>query len=267
MAVDLDVVETRHERQSLDAYDKLLLALTAFEERQRWSLGDLAKKIGLPKSTVHRALSKLKAYDLIAQDGSSREYFPGYRLRALAKSMQDSGFVGSVAREHLGELTRLSGESSFLTMPDGVHGLCVARTEASHPLRITMDVGTRAPLHRGASNVILLAYLPEAVQESIASYWVQDVSSRLALMQRLASIRLCGFAYSVSELSPGAAAIAVPILDRDGDLVAGLSLSGPTERLPIERARHFLPELREHAMTVARELGVLGVLASASRKQ
>lgn len=249
--------------RALDAYDKLLTVLAAFEEEPRWSLGSVAETVGLPKSTVHRALSKLKLYGFVAQDDTTKEYFLGYRFRALAKKLQDTTFVGSVADAHVRALASVSGESSFLTVVDGVYGLCVARTEAKQPLRITMEIGSRAPLHRGASNVVLLAHMARADQEAVVGYWVTNAADRLALDRRLADIRRAGYVYTNSELSPGAAAIAVPVLDRDGDLVAALSLSGPTERLPEARAEDLLPALHEHATAVARELGFLAVPADA----
>lgn len=252
-------VDTRH----LDAYDKLLVVLSAFEAEPRSSLGALAEAVALPKSTVHRALSKLKRYGFVAQDVGTREYFLGYRFRALAKKLRDTGFISSVAGAHLKALTHVSGESSFLTVAEGVYALCIARTEARHPLRITMDIGSRAPLHRGASNVVLLAHLPRAQRASVAAYWVPDAAERERLLRRLDGIRGEGSVYTVSELSPGAAAIAVPVLDREGDLVAALSLSGPTERLPPERAERLLAPLREHATAIARELGFLAVPADA----
>lgn len=256
-------VDLELEGRVLDAYDKLLVVLAAFEDAHRYSLGALSEAVRLPKSTVHRALSKLKSYGFVAQDSTTKEYFLGYRFRAFAKKLQDTTFIGSVADAHVRALASISGESSFLTVVDGVYALCVARTEATHPLRITMEIGSRAPLHRGASNIILLAHMSRADQEAVVGYWSADPEQREALALRLLDIQRHGFVYTNSELSPGATAVAVPVLDRDGDLVAALSLSGPTERLPEARARSYLPALREHADAVARELGFLAVPADA----
>lgn len=247
------------EERALDAYDKVLVVLAAFEDGPRLSLGTLSEAVGLPKSTVHRALSKLKRHGFVNQDVDNKEYFLGYRLRALAKKLEDTAFISSVAEAHVRALASISGESSFLTVVDGVYALCIARSEAKQTLRITMEIGSRAPLHRGASNVVLLAHMPAADRDSVLGYWVGDSSERDAYVRRIEDIRRDGFVISDSELSPGAAAIAVPVLDRDGDLVAALSLSGPTERLPARRAKSFLPALREHALEVAQELGFLAV--------
>lgn len=256
-------VDLELDGRTLDAYDKLLVVLAAFEDAPRYSLGVLSEAVRLPKSTVHRALSKLKSHGFVAQDSTTKEYFLGYRFRALAKKLQDMTFISSVADAHVRALASISGESSFLTAVDGVYALCVSRTEATQPLRITMEIGSRAPLHRGASNIVLLAHMSRADQEAVVGYWSADSAEREALALRLLDIQHDGFVYTKSELNPGVAAIAVPVLDRDRDLVAALSLSGPTERLPEVRARSYLPALREHATAVVRELGFLAVPADA----
>ncbi len=256
-------VAVEFEGRAFDAYDKLLLVLAAFEDEPRCSLGTLSDRVGLPKSTVHRALSKLKTYGFVAQDTGTKDYFLGYRLRALAKKVQSTTFISSVADAHVLALAEASGESSFLTVVDGVYALCVCRTEAKHPLRITMEIGSRTPLHRGASNVVLLAHMARADQETVVGYWVANPAERESLRRRLMEIRRAGYVYTNSELSPGAAAIAVPVLDREADLVAALSLSGPTERLSEAGAEDLLPALHEHATAIARELGFLAVPADA----
>ncbi|MEM4846847.1 MAG: IclR family transcriptional regulator [Thermosphaera sp.] len=244
------------DREPLSAYDKLLLALTAFEARPRWQLGELSQELGLPKATAHRILKKLREYDFVNQDSSTDEYLLGYRLWSLARKAMGKDHFSAIAHKYLIKLAEESGETAFLTVPEGLYSLCVDKVEGAYAVRLTLEVGLRAPLHLGASNRILLAFLPASDQALILNHWLEDDDARKLVAADLLAIRRQGYSYTVAQQTPGAAALAVPILDEGGNLVAGLSIGGPASRLTWEVAQPLLPLLVRFAGVVAEELGL-----------
>lgn len=251
------------------AADKLLQVLLAFEERSERALGDLAESLALPKSTVHRLLGSLKAYDLVEQDAHSGHYRLGLRAWTLAKHARPYERIRREARAELEELARASGETAFLTAPEGVHSVCIDRVEGGQTLRFSLEVGSASPLHRGASNLILLAFLPAARRDAALRHWLPAEgapegapdrspenadAARAELRAELQRIRRRGYAFTSAQLTPGVSALAVPVLDEKGGIAIGLSLGAPAERFDEARARRFVPLLTQAAQRLARRL-------------
>ncbi len=236
------------------AADKLLLTLLAFEKEPEWQLGNLAKYLQLPKSTVHRVLDKLKQYEFVEQDVETNAYRLGSRAWQLALVARPYEALRRMARPYLEKLFEASQETAFLTVAEGVHSLCIDRIEGLYGLRLSMQVGVQAPLHIGASNLILLAYLPSEEQRVALSYWLPDTSKREALCDELKTIRKQGFVYTNAQLTPGVAALAVPVLGKDQTILIGLSLGGYSERFTKQVAMQALPKLREAGFELSKKL-------------
>jgi IclR family KDG regulon transcriptional repressor len=96
-----------------------------------------------------------------------------------------------------------------------------------YSVRLSYASFRRGPMHRGASGKVLAAWLDEAERERLIESTPEPTTLRAALDR----IRHAGFAFTVGELDEGAAAVAAPILDRRGRLVAGLSIAGPAQRI------------------------------------
>jgi DNA-binding IclR family transcriptional regulator len=110
------------------------------------------------------------------------------------------------------------------------------------------------PLYVGASSKVLLAFAEPAVQELLfASADLPAGLSREALLQQVSDTRRQGFATSVEEREPGAAALSAPILSHGGKLVAALAASGPANRLTLEKMLEHAPLLQK----AARRMGTM----------
>ena len=107
-----------------------------------------------------------------------------------------------------------------------------------------MEVGSAAPLHLGASNLVLLAHLEPTRQKAALRHWLVSEAERARLHATLTTIRQQGYVYTVAQLTTGVAAVAVPVADVNGRLLGGLSIGGYAERLTRETAERLLPDLR-----------------------
>jgi DNA-binding IclR family transcriptional regulator len=237
------------------AAEKVLRTLAAFEERPNWSLQDLAKRLSMPKSTVHRLLGTLKAMQFVDQDPHDSSYRLGFRLWSLAQRSRDFDALAAAAMPTLEALVEETGETAFMMVQEGIHALCIARVDTPQGVRFLIEVGSASPLHLGASNSVILAFLEETERSALLSRMVLPPEVRRLTEDEMKAIKSHGFAYTSEQLTPGAAAIGVPVLDSHGGVVAGLSIGAPAYRFDRERALTMLPSLSQAARSLAGRLG------------
>lgn len=237
------------------AAEKVLHVLAAFEQRARWTLRDLADELGLPKSSVHRFLAALRARQFVEQDPRDGSYHLGPQVWRIASRARDFDALADAALPTLQRLVDGTGESAFLTVQNGLHSLCIARVNTSKGVRLLLEVGTASPLHLGASNTILLAFLPEVERSMILAQTVLEPEERVRAEGEMRRIAADGYAYSSEQLTVGAAALGVPIFHADGRVLAGLSIGAPAYRFESPRAHELLPVLRQAATALAQHVG------------
>lgn len=234
---------------------KVLHVLVAFERRAAWPLGELAESLRLPKSTVHRLLTTLKEFGFVHQEHRDAQYRLGYRMWSLAQQSRDHDELAALARPYLLELVESTRETAFLTVREGLHAFCVARLNSPLNVRLLIDVGSANPLHRGASNTVLLAFADEIDRSMMLSQTVPEPSERIAAEDEMRQIAAQTYAYSSEQLTVGAAALGVPVFDSDGRIAACLSIAAPAYRFDHDRAAGFLPVLRTAARALEARLG------------
>ena len=200
-------------------------------------------------------MQSLKRYGLVEQDEVTSLYGLGLNAWLLSRSARPYTSLQRKTRRYLEELANVSQETSFFTVVEGVHSLCVDRVERGQGLRFSMEVGSTAPLHLGASNLVLLAHLEPAQQEAVLHHWL-TVPERPRFYTTLEAVRQQGYVYTAAQLTPGVAALAVPVLDQARKPLGGLSVGGYAERLTREVAEAFLPELRRVSRDLADALEV-----------
>lgn len=192
------------------------------------TVAELAGEAGMPTSTAYRLLGQLEQHGLVQRRAGSTVAL-GTRLVALGRTAEAGLRERLVypASPVMAELSREAGETVILTAACGLEAIVlhVVETEV-HSVRLSYAIFRRAPMHRGASGKVLAAYLEPADRARLL-----DAVADPRLEGELDLIRREGCAVTVADLDEGAAAVAAPILDRRGRLVAGLSIAGPAERI------------------------------------
>lgn len=188
----------------------------------------LATEAGMPTSTAYRLLAELEQHGLVHR-GPDSTIALGTRLVALGRTAE-AGLrerVVEPAAAAMAELSDEVGETVILTAPCALEAIVLHVVEAErHSVRLSYTVFRRGPMHRGASGKILAAFLEPDERRRLV-----DAVGACGLAAELDEIRRAGIAVTVAELDDGAAAVAAPILDRRGRLVAGLSVAGPEQRI------------------------------------
>ena len=249
-------------RPAFQVLERTFSILEVFTEaRPEWSTTDVARSLGLPVPTVHRILAALKRLGYVSQHEDTRRF----RLGAAALSLGERArAVADLRPVALGPLRRLSdaaGETALLTVltPERDRGVCLERVETPQPLRLSVQPGRQLPLHAGASQKALLAFMPEEeIERLIAApldrFCQSTITDPRALRRELKAIRARGWASSYEETNVGVWGIAVPVLS-ESDVVCAVGIAGPSPRLSVERVRRDVGLVHEAAAAIGRAIG------------
>ncbi|WP_299141644.1 IclR family transcriptional regulator [uncultured Tateyamaria sp.] len=211
---------------------------------------DLIDALGLPKPTVHRLLQTAEAEGFLQRDLDGRSYGPGPRLRALAVSTMSSEHLRTARLTILRGVAEEIGETCNLATPDREGMTYLDRVETEWPLRIQLPIGTQVPFHCTASGKMYLSTLRPHVLRSIltARPLEERTESTLTDIERikteLEATRQRGYSTDNEEFMAGMTAVAVPVWDGNGKLLATLSAHAPMQRRTLTQLMDYLPALR-----------------------
>jgi DNA-binding IclR family transcriptional regulator len=207
--------------------------LTLMHAPAALGVSELARRAASSKSAVHRVLQSLVSRGFVEQTAGS-VYQLGPAAAALGAMSLVRSRLESTAAPILMKLRDETGETTLLTRPVAGGRMHVAQYESSQEIRYTVMLGVVRPWHAGASGKSLLANLDPETQVRILREEAQhhDLSDRRVaeICAELAEIRDQGYAVSVGELNPLAAAIAATVFDARGVVMAAVSVVGPVAR-------------------------------------
>lgn len=208
------------QHSGIGVLDKAVMVLYAVAE-QPCGLTELCERTGLPRATAHRLAVGLETHRLLARNGDGA-WGPGPALAELAAGAADP--LREAAAAVLPRLREITGESVQLYCRDGHWRVCVAALEPPAGLRDTVPIGSRLPLTAGSAAKVLLAWADPEIQRTVLA---EAVFGERAL----AEVRKRGWAQSAAERAAGVASVSAPVRDRNGNVVAAVSVSGPIDRM------------------------------------
>lgn len=256
-------VKEFHKMQSLERVLGLISLIEASEKGES-TLAELTKESGLPPSTIHRIINVLIKHRYIYQDKETRSYRLGSRLVELGLKARDSLDVRRLALPIMETLTTETNETSYLTIRNGYYGVYIEKVESNQNLRLFEPLGAVVPLHLGASRKVLLAYLPDStvdemyVRGFLKSKTAETTVDPEELKEQLKTIRQNGVAVSFGENIENAAAVAAPVWDSEGNVIASLSIAGPAARLSTDRVNELTKIIKKSADEISIGMGWTG---------
>jgi DNA-binding IclR family transcriptional regulator len=245
--------------QSLERGLDLLFLFS--EEKPSLTMEEISSRSGLPKSTCYRFMNTFKRKNLVELDGASGRYRLGVRFLKLESAVQSSLSIAQISLPHLKRLSQVSGETAQLVVLNKNEGVCVERVESTATLRVMPDKGTPICLHSGASGKVILAYLsPEErariIQEKgLKKLTANTITDPAVLRKELDEIRRRGIAQSDQEIYEGVKAVAAPIFDFRGKVVASVCVAGPRDRLTAKKVSLLIPSIKKAARSISVQLG------------
>ena len=244
--------------------------LKVFRSREAdLGVSELARRLGLGKSTVHRMLTTLVAEGLIEQNPRTGGYRLGIVMFELGEAVRVHLDLHAAVGPVLSELRAQTGESSQVGVLDGHEVVYVDRLESAHSLRLFTETGRRVPVHCTSSGKVLLAYLPEARRQAVlrvaplTALTPHTITDRSQLAAELDRVRRRGWAEAVNEREIGVASIAAPVRDISGEVVAAISIGVPLARCSVMALRRLAPVIMEAAEAASRRLGWSDLVAAA----
>ena len=218
---------------------------------------DIARELGVHKSTASRLLAALDRHELVIQDTARGRFRLGIGLVRLAGAA--SARLDLVQQGHP-VLTALGGklaETVNIAILSGGEVLYLDQVPGPAALASQNWAGKRVPLHATSDGKDLLAHLPasEAGMAPLAAFTPWTITDQARLVGELAVVRRDGYATTVDELEIGLTAVAAPIRDAVGSVIASVSASGPSFRLPATRLPDVAAAVREAAAEISRRLG------------
>jgi DNA-binding IclR family transcriptional regulator len=207
---------------------------------------EIAKKLGLPKSTTFSLLSALREEGYILYDADTRKYSLGFKPLDLAGRIQYRRDLKNLSFPVLQELSKSIGEDIGLNILIEGKRVCIALVESRYFVRHLVPLGKALPLHCSAAGKVLMAYHSRHEIEEMVSrhglprFTPNTITQKERLMAELAGIRERGYGESREEFGKEAAALAFPILNRKGEIVASLSIQSTVNRLTDKTRPKFL---------------------------
>ena len=188
----------------------------------------LSAALGLPKPTIHRLLQTAEAEGFLQRDLDGRSYGPGLRLRQIAVHTMSSERLRTGRLAILKAVAEEIGETCNLATPDREGMTYLDRVETKWPLRIQLPIGTQVPFHCTASGKMYLSTLRDSTLEavlnsrSLEGLTEKTIITSDALRAELAETRKRGYSQDDEEFMLGMTAVAVPVIDSTGRLMATL---------------------------------------------
>jgi IclR family transcriptional regulator, acetate operon repressor len=218
------------------------LLLRVLESEEPVALTELASAAGIPKSTASRLVGALERRGLIAQDGERGRLRPGPAILRVAERGMLERNVVELARPSLDALSELTGETINLAVPGPIGVEHVAQVDSRHFIGAGQWLERTVDYGHSANGKVFLAF-GRAPADAVEAFCDGE------------AIRAEGYASTVDELEPGLAAIAAPVRGAHGQVIAALSISGPTLRMTPERIAELQASLIEEAERLSRRLG------------
>jgi IclR family acetate operon transcriptional repressor len=221
--------------RTLSTVRNAVRTLQVLADRGPLRLTALATELGLGKSTAHLLLQTLREDGMVEYDAGSSTYRVGLRAFEIGTAAVEQGGFGARLTGAMEELGRRCNESVSLGVLSAGSVLFVQRIESPEILRADIRPGTRMPLHASASGKALLASMTDDQVERLLPDLLPATAQRTlrqrnALLAELRLIRQRGYAAQSEEFVDGIAAVAAPVLDSGGRVLASLSIAGPTAR-------------------------------------
>jgi DNA-binding IclR family transcriptional regulator len=246
--------------RSVDRAAALLIALGECDAEA--GVTELARRLGLHKSTASRLLATLQRRGLVEQDEETGKYRLGLVVMRLAQRAEQTLDLRAIALPELERLGRAARENVALAVMRDDASLTVAQVDGPTMAAVADWTGRSTPLHCVASGKVFLSALAERdilrlYRHGLPVATERTITSLEALLEELARVRRRGFATSFGEWQAGTNAVAVPVHDARGRVAAAVSVWGPAFRVPPARVAELARLAQEAASSISARLGAV----------
>jgi DNA-binding IclR family transcriptional regulator len=256
--------DTEGQGGGVQSVDRAFQVLDILARTGHAGVSEIAEELGVHKSTVSRLLGSLVAREIVRQNNDRGKYQLGFGILRLASAIPGRLSLVHEARSILENLADEYKETVNLAVLRSNYAVNVDQAMGPSTLATYDWVGSLTPLHATSSGKILLAALPVDERNQIykkvglTSRTSRTVTDRSALENELLSIARDGYAVVHEEFEIGLTAVAAPVYNHIGTVIAAVSISGPSFRFDPENTPGLIQGLREAGLKISAKMGYTG---------
>lgn len=224
-----------------------LYVLAQFDQQHAaLSMSDLIKMTDINKATMYRIVTTLEKAGYLEYTPQSRQYRPSIKVLNLGFAALSRLDVRQLAHPYLVKLAETMQLTASLGILDGMKVIYIDRIRSQDIVGVVLGIGSNIPAHCSSMGKSMLAFLPQDDLETrlttteFTPCTAKSIVEISALQAEMAQIRTDGVAYNIDELAIGLRAVAAPIFDRSGNVIAAINVSGSQAVITDDRARNEL---------------------------
>jgi len=243
------------------AVERAIQILGCFDSQHpERGISEIAQVVGLHKATAYRIVTTLVNYGFLEWVESGQKYRLGIELASLGLKVIRRMDLRKEALPYMNKLVEEWEETCDLSIFDQGEVFYVEVLRGNHALTIAAAIGQRLPAHCTASGKLMLAYLSPSeldaiLEQPLESFTENTITSPDLIRKQLIDIRNQGYAVDYEEYELGINAIAAPICDRNGTVIAAIGSPSPTRRMTPERISEMAKAFQEAARGISHRLG------------
>lgn len=217
------------------------------------TLSQLAQRLEIPKATLSRIVTSLQSYGYLIALPGNQGFLPGPRMEKFGLASLGNNSFRRACRSVLRGLVQELGETCNLSALDSDRVMYVERVETTHPLRLQLEPGTRAPLHCTAGGKLFLSQMPSAEQEALlrtltlSKMTPRTITDPEELAKELNLLKQHNIGLDNEEFIQGMVGVAVPITGLDGRVQAAIVCHSASARASLDELKMHIPQLRRAA--------------------
>ena len=240
---------------SVHSVNRAISILQVLARRGPMTVTEIANELNVHKSTIFRLLFTLDARGLVDQNGARGRYQLGYGVVQLAAGATRQRDLSVISRRICESLAEEVGETVDIAINDDNSVLSIDQVIGAATMTTVDWVGRRTPLHATGSGKVFLAHMSptqrdDCLPATLERFTENTITDRRKLEEHLQTVLDEGYGFTLEEYQIGLAAVAAPIRDIEGHVVAAVGMSGPNFRITPET----IPGFAEHVMAAAVEI-------------
>ncbi len=246
-----------------NSIEKAFTILSVFSQngsRYELGVGEISRILKMHKSTVHRFLRSMEKIGVVEKDEETGKYRLGLKLYELGNCVSLKKIMVDRARVYLEELHWYLNETvHFATLKNGEVAY-LDKIIADRNFVIISEIGKRLPAHCTGLGKAMLAFLPEnevkriIKEKGLKRFTKNTITDRKKFFEELKKIRERGYAIDNEEIEDGLRCIAAPVFNGEGNVIAAVSISGPSSRINEETYEEFSKYVIKTAKLISEEL-------------